>query len=215
MALSIITSQAIFPFFTGIPRDIITNTMHWLWDDEVIDREVAATQIAAKLDTFYTFIYENYAANYINFSLGKVECFYQMDPTPKVPEVRTLDVNVTEAASDLPTEVACVLSYHAAPVSGVDRRRLHNRIYLGGLQGFCMANSTATSFPVFAPLFVGKVTSAASALLADNGGALDWVQYSNAGGTPETRTIVGGWVDNSPDTQRRRSVNASLRNVWT
>lgn len=211
---TIVTSQAIFPFYTGIPRDVITNTFHFLWDEEVSDKETVATEINARLDTFYTYIYDVYSANYINFSNGRSEHFFQFEPTPRVPVVRTLAVDVTESTSTIPTEVACVVSFHAAPVSGVDRRRLHNRIYLGGLRDAITASST-TSFPVFSTAFLTRVTDAAEALLAGNTGALDWVQHSTAGGSPATRTIVGGWVDNSPDTQRRRSVNASVRTLWS
>ena len=43
-----------------------------------------------------------------------------------------------------------------------------------------------------------------------------WIQWgrSGPGGTYTGREIIGGFVDNGPDTQRRRSVDYSVRTDW-
>jgi hypothetical protein len=211
----IVKSQAIFPFFTGTARDVWSNTMHWLWDEVTGDRGEVADAITTSLDNFYSTVYGNGGADYVNWALARVECFFQFDTPPRVPEVRPMVITTVTSPTNIPTEAACVLSYHAAPVSGVDRRRLHNRIYLGGLNEFAITASTASSFPVISSAFRTNITTATTALLAENGAGVNWVQHSSAGGVEATRTITGGWVDNSPDTQRRRSVNPTARTSWT
>lgn len=214
--MPVIRSQAIFPYFTNLPKDVITNTMHWDWDDGLYSRDAVCDAIATRLDAFYTTIYPNpYSSNYVNYAAARVEMFVLSDPSPRVPEVRSMAITTTTNPTPIPPEVAVVLSYHAAPESGVDRRRLHNRIYLGGLGASCLVASTSSTFPSINGGFRTAIANAASALLDGNGLGIDWVQYSSATLIPDTREIVGGWIDNEADTQRRRGVGATARTSWS
>jgi hypothetical protein len=211
--MSILRAQTQFPMFTGIPRDVISNTIHFDWD-ETLTLADAATEIASRLTTFYTSAYNGgvYRANYVNWANGTVEVSDLSGPTPRIPEVRSVIPTGAAAASTLPTEVACVLTFAAAETGGVVRQRLYNRIYLGGLEEACMTAGSAATFPAFGTPFMDFVGNAAAALLLENDTFLSWIQYSPTAGV--ARPITRGWVDNAPDTQRRRSVEASTRSTW-
>lgn len=209
-------AQAIFPFFTNLPRDVVVNQFHFL-DDSADPAEVVADEIQLKLDEFYGDLYAAavYRAGYINWASAYLKIFDLSQPTPRVPIIRPLtlpgDVSTT---SKIPTEVACVLSFSAATQSGVPHQRIHNRIFLGGITDSMLDAGSASTFPRFNSSWVISVAAAAAALTPIETAATRWVQVSNAGGVTAVRPIVSGWVDNGPDTQRRRSVDASARQPW-
>jgi hypothetical protein len=210
--MAILRAQAIFPMFTGIPRDVITNTMHFSWDESGTFA-AAATEVAARLTTFFNGVYDGaYHANYVVWPSGTVEVTNLDDPTPRIPEVRPLVVTGSPGNSTLPTECAVVMTYAAAETGGVIRQRLYNRIYIGGLMQTAMSAGTVASFPTIVGVFRDRVSNAANALLLENDALLQWIQFSPTAGV--ARAITRGWVDNSPDTQRRRSVDASARTTW-
>lgn len=208
-------SQVILPFFTNIPTDVITNVMHWETDDSQTP-EAAAAEIQGRLDTFYTSAYgPGYGANYVNWNACRIKVYDYADPEPRNPVFDDLLGNSqTPGNSSIPTEVAIVLSYHAAPVSGVAAGRLRNRIYLGGWATIAMQAGSVSSFPTVEGGCRTNIVNAANALLLANTTALSWVVRSQATGVGIARQIVGGHVDNSPDTQRRRSVQATSRTVF-
>lgn len=208
-------AQVIFPYFTGIPTDVTVNRFHFQ-SDGLLDSQVAEL-LDTRLTDFYQTIYGSTAAthaNYVDWPSIQLKVFNLDDTPPRIPEVRTMAMTAGTGTTVVPTEVACVLTWHAAPASGVRFQRLYNRIYLGHLMSSAMSPSAVDAFPVLASGFITSVRTAAQDLLDANSSLLDWVQVSNAGGTTAVRAISGGWVDNSPDTQRRRSVIASARNTW-
>lgn len=202
-----------FPYRSNLPADVITNTFHMDWQGGV-DAESIATQAAAALADFYDGAYANMGwANYVNQAAAEVR-FYLMDlPAPRIPIVRPLGVtNTTDVNTTIPAEVAVVCSFHAALVSGQTQARRRGRVYLGGT-GSPTINGTAGSLPAVAPAVISNITDAAEALRSDlDGMACPWVVYSPTAGSHAE--VVGGWVDNEPDTQRRRGVEATSRSVW-
>lgn len=217
--MPLVRAQVILPFFTNLPTDVIVNGFHF--ERNSVDRETAADEIQNLLQTFYETVYGNTTAraNYIDWPDAVVKCFYLEDPTPRIPEIRNLGIvgNGT-AASAVPTEVACVTTWHAAPQSGVRYQSLYNRIYLGGITTSHITTSGVDQFPRFTPTFIGNVNSAAAGLLDQSLiVGVEWRQVGRAGASPLTvsRPITGGWTDNGPDTQRRRSVLANSRANWS
>lgn len=192
---------------------VIQNNLHWqcpLFDDN------SADEIALRLTAFYDAVFDdsgtlaNYVSNNVEILLFNID-----EPSPRVPIVRTIEITPgTTGASVIPAEVACVCTYNAAPVSGVDRRRLHNRIYLGGLGNSAMA-STSGQPPAFSAAWLTDVAAAWTALVDANDIVANLTQRSFTP-TVTNRPIVGGWIDANPDTQRRRGAAASsLRYSWT
>lgn len=210
-------TQVIFPFFTNLPRDVAVNTFHFFSGDEDLDS--VADPIATALTAFYAGVYTTGAAarvNYIDWTRIQYKTFNLEDPPPRVPVIRTPTWTAATGASTIPTEVACVLSFHAAPESGVRFQRLYNRIYLPGIMPTHLSSSAVDEFPRFASTFISQITTAADGLAVPFGTpSVAWTQVSRATGAIVGRPITGGWVDNSPDTQRRRSVGASSRTTWT
>lgn len=216
--MAVYRSQVILPYFTNLPTDVVVNQMHW-WSDESVSRAADEAEIIARLQSFYAAVYGSGATNrvnYVDWPLATIKVFYLPDTPPRIPAIASLGFATAGTnASAIPTEVACVLSYQAAPASGVRYQSLYNRIYLGALPSVAMATSATDAFPQFSGTWITTVRTAAEGLLDDNNASLDWVQYGKGGiGGMTNREIIGGWVDNSPDTQRRRSVLASSRNVW-
>lgn len=212
--MATLRSQVVLPYFTGIPKDVITNTHHWLTDDSFSPAEDAVT-IASRLEVFYEDAMDGFAANHVSWSLGRVKVYDLGDPEPRPPVADLpLNLNIIAAVSTLPNEVAVVVSYHADPVPGVNPGRLRNRFYLGGFTQAIMSAGSGSSFPIVSNAAVTQIAGAAAALLLDNTTPVQWVVASRATGLTITSQISGGWVDNEPDTQRRRGVPASARTLW-
>jgi len=209
-------AQVILPYFTNLPTDVIVNQFHYEMTTTVL--ATAAAAIGGQLDTFYKALYPNAAAsrvNYIDWPMATVKVFKLSDPTPRIPAIVTLGYTTAGTlSSTIPTEVACVVSWNAAAQSGVRFQRLYNRIYLGAVTSAMMASSAVDNYPRFTSSWLTTATNAAKVLRDANTVDRMWVQVSNAGGNPVSRQIAGGWVDDGPDTQRRRSVLASLRTSW-
>lgn len=214
--MALMRVQVVFPFFTNLPTDVFVNQFHF--DALNVTHAQAADEIQDRLLVFYNAVYGTASnrVSYILWSLAQVKVFNLDDSVPRVPEVRDLGMTGDGlTSSSIPTEVAMVFSFHAEPESGVRFQRLYNRIYLGGVAPAWITGSTTSAFPRFSGDQVGVVQGAAELLWDLNDIDVRWKQVSNAGGSTVSREIVGGWIDNSPDTQRRRSVLASERGVWT
>jgi hypothetical protein len=213
--MTVLRSQFIIPYFTNLPEDVITNTMHWETDD-LETPEANAAVIATRLNQFYTSVFTGRAANHVTWNLCRLKVWDLADPEPRVPVYDAVsNVSVTASTSQMPTEVAVVLSFHAAPISGVNNARLRNRIYLGGFNTTIITAGSTSSFPTIAAGTLTAVANAADTMVGLNDTGLQWVTASQATGLTITSQIQGGWVDNEPDTQRRRGVRATTRTIWT
>lgn len=210
-----LTSQVSFPMFTNIPEDVITNTWHWQTD--ALSTDAAAVLIGTRLDAFYTELFANnpYAASYVLWANGLVKVYDLADPIPRLPSIAAVPVTAfTPGASTIPTEVAMVLSYKAAAESGTPAGRLRNRVYIGGLNNAAFTAGSASLYPTLNTAFRNQAATALQNLVLANGAGLDLVQRSSVG-LIASRPIVGGWIDNTPDTQRRRGVKSTSRVTWS
>jgi hypothetical protein len=128
---------------------------------------------------------------------------------PRVPYVQsyTLPAYTTgTTVKDLPEEVACCLSIVGAPPVTARRR---GRLFWGPLNTLAITDAS-TALPVrISPTFR---TQAATALLALAGGTSAWSIYSPT--NDNLVPVVGGFIDNACDTQRRRGPDASARTTW-
>lgn len=208
-------AQVVIPFFSQLPRDILTNTFHFDGNSSA-GLAADAAVIASRLETFYKAVFNTSGtqANYLLWDDAVVRVTDYAELSPRVPYDVDVDLAVSPGNSAIPTEVAVVLSWRSAIQPGTNPARFHNRIYLGGLGPNAFTNSSASAFPTVSSAFRSAVAGAATALLGANDGDLDWAQASPAPPTVTTRPIVGGWVDDSPDSQRRRSVDPTARTLW-
>lgn len=200
--------------FTNMPSDVVTNTFHF---DPLTPLDMAATipLVMPGLAQFYSQVYNaTYKmGNYLVPGSATVHWYDLGDPPPRSPTIVSLGATITTVATAIPTEVACVLSMQAPQVSGQPQARRRGRIYLGGVTELWMQTSTSAAFPTWSGAGVLHVTAAAAVFadaVRDNG--VRWSVWSTVDAA--SALVTNGWVDNSPDTQRRRSVDASSRTTW-
>lgn len=210
-------AQIVIPYDTGLPEDVITNTIYIGSPDPLIE---TADNVQPLIDALYTAIYAdaNVPANYLEWGLARVNWYELTDPEPRVPY--TLDLVIspgTQAASTIPAECSIVLSFHAAPVAGASQARRRGRIYLGGFASGALTSVT-NGAPRVAPGVIEDIVAAANNFRLDVEVIPDyhWSVYSptNSVSGPLFVPIVGGWVDNAWDTQRRRGVPATARTLF-
>jgi hypothetical protein len=223
----IVRAQTVIPFRTGIPEDVVSNTM-WFETAAGIDLAEAGEGIAVNIAAFYADVYAaiggtGIQASYLRLTGAFTNFYDQGAPAPRVPY--RVDLGLADAVTSntrLPTEVACVLSYRASLENGVSAARRRGRIFLGGLGdgAVTMASAASPYFPQFTTGFIAQVISAAEDNLLNpttwgpdiTGSDVIWSVHSRVDGF--TAPVVAGWVDNTPDTQRRRGVNATARTVF-
>lgn len=207
------------PMFTGIPEDVIVNTFHVTFNAYPVEPTVTDVgKVFDRLKAFYDAVYAassraNYTGNVMTMKAYDLQL-----PLPHVPKLTgTRTITGTAGAGTTPTEVAICLSMKANYIGGVAQSRQRGRIFLGGFTAPC-TTSTASSFPQIDPTVRTALGAAAQNLKAGlTTDGWTWVILSGAQVAQvlqNTFPVASGWVDNSPDTIRRRSVGATARTVW-
>lgn len=216
--------QVSFPYFTGLARDVVTNTFHFDWVGGSPPGDVQFETAAAAVAGFYEDVFDVAPAGalqmapWVDPSQTRFVMYDLADPEPRVPVLDEVDaVTITQGETSVfPMEASMVLSYRAAYAPGVARARQRGRIYLGGLMSTEVSSGDATSFPQWsedACEYVGSCAATFIGSLATTDWR--WVVFSRAGGGA-TYEIVAGWVDAEIDTQRRRgNVLQGTRYPWS
>lgn len=200
-----------FTAISELPADNLVNTWHFEGSGSDFDN------VGDMLEDFYTTTPDGQIGPISDFMTSQtitgdytMKAYDLSDPKPRAPqweETRTL-VELPNAAG-LPDEVALVMSYHASPLSGVSAARRRGRVYLGGLASAAnVVGRPATAFRTIVAAAGRDLIQASNASTS-----WDWVQYSPTANA--ANTVVGGWVDDSWDTQRRRGRQATSRVVFT
>ena len=87
------------------------------------------------------------------------------DPLPRQFYTLPLDVTVVTDTTNIPPEVAIVLSFQALAVSGEPQARKRGRIYLGGISESAISTSSdGTAFPMIVPAVRTAIGAAADTL---------------------------------------------------
>jgi hypothetical protein len=212
--MSVYKFQVTFPMDTAIPADSVTNTWHFngfpaggATDfDNARDMlkdfyHTVPTGGGSALDTFFTDRLSTPAI---------VKAYALEDPIPRAPAYESTFPVGASATGGTPHEVALVLSFQSARASGINQARRRNRVYLGPF-GTPSLNSDGRP----SGTLLTQVQRCASTLRAAATASVvwDWVTWSETEGADHV--VVGGWVDNAWDTQRRRGVNATARTTFT
>jgi len=178
----------------------------------------AHAEFYADLGTFYQAI-DAHLSTFLSGSAPLMRTFDLSEPKPRQPIVESNLATLTTAATTLPAEIACCLSYKGTYISGVSPKRKRGRIYIGPLASATIDSSVGN----FTSTFRGALATAAGTLQSDSAGATSyrWVVYSPASDPTGEGTDVGswdavteGWVDNEPDVLRSRSINYNTRSVF-
>lgn len=175
--------------------------------------QAMADEVTPHIAEFYNDCYASWGmAGYCQPQLAYINWYDMLDPEPRVPYTVPLGSTLTGVSnSNLPTEVALVVSFQGDPLPGVPQSRRRGRIYLGGWPQNTFGASVGDAFPYWATSVVTACSDSAMVNLL-NGPDATWVVHSP---TANTYTeVTNGWVDNSADTQRRRSVPPTARNLF-
>nr|CRY96066.1 hypothetical protein [uncultured prokaryote] len=206
--MPIIKAQCILPSWSLLPQDEVTNTF-WFESVGPLNDDVGA-DITILLGSFYAGIQQSLGPT-LTGTL-KISMWDWSAPTPRYPYNPGWETSFTpvSATQGLPEEVALVLSFHASPPATPRRR---GRVYLGPLGSGALSPGGSSQWASITDVYIGLVKNAATALMEDSETAgVPWCVYSTVDNV--ARKVVGGWVDNSPDTQRRRGHEATSRNAW-
>lgn len=136
---------------------------------------------------------------------------YLMTDTPPRSPVAVYSSTMTPGTGlALPSEVAAVLSFQAAPVSGQIQARRRGRIYVGPLDASATQDSEGTRPSQSVRDILCEAADRLRLKATADGNP--WIVFS-----PTASSFIAieeGWVDNSFDTQRRRGEAPTSRQLW-
>jgi len=211
------------PYTTGLPSDEAVNTFAFI-DDTVGG---ATSEITDVLVDFYTTNYPTLnLGQYISAVVDRTSNACRVDLAEIVDAGPTVDVgpvyysdtftlDAPGAAPDLtlPLEVAVCASFRADGGSAPIARR-RGRVYLGPLEGNASIEMDTANYPTVSPDLTSLIAEASEALqVASTLADVPWAVWSRRDGV--LRPVTSGWVNNEFDTQRRRQVDATLRDNWS
>lgn len=208
--------QAVFQGGTNLPEDRFVNTWHF---DTGQDTGTTLTTISAAMGAFYInggipgqsslSNVGQYISPFVNRAF-QLKVYNLADGKPRVPTTMDMTLPAAVANNDGAAEqIAAVLSFTgSAPIT----RHKRGRIYLGPLSMAAISGAGGSSPTRLAGTFRGVLMGAAQRLAEADVG---WCIKSGPDEEALLTKVVAGWVDDRPDTQRRRSVKAANRGVWT
>jgi hypothetical protein len=209
--------QAVFQGVSALPEDRYVNTWHFADTGGGPTVEADLQAAIDKLQTFYfanepttgTTVIRYMARTNFNQALSHFRAYDLSLPEPREPLMEVMDTfGASGPYTPLPSEVAACLSFHGVTNTPSTR----GRIYLGPLNIGTI--ETGSSPAIIDPMFITTFTKSAERLRATAGGPI-WSILTNPGGAgPNMVTVLGGWVDNAFDTQRRRGEDATERFPW-
>jgi hypothetical protein len=206
---------------TNLPEDRFVNTFHFTDTTAGLSNADRANLIDAQLQKFYenapvggTHSIGQYISEFV-LRAAEIRYYELADPEPRVPEIRPLTLPAAFAALGLPEELAVVLSLNGAPpVTG--RRR--GRLFLGPLinSADVLTDTTSTTPTRVSTPIRTDLKLAATELKANIDGIAGDFQWVIRSVTPSPNyvPIVGGFVDNAFDVQRRRGPVTTARTLW-
>lgn len=230
-----------FPRLSGITEDVVDNTFWFAMDDTVDYGSTEYTAITDRLITFYNTNPGSPATQAICWGMGSVlsrvsnaakmyvyahDTISPADPFGTPVFSRSWTLGAAAGTGGLAAETAVCLSYHAdltdipetetnpSPPPAVIRPASHRRgrLFIGPLNTSAAGTNTAGEL-VPGTIMLNALCGAASDLLAANDSDWQWVVASPTVGLDFP--VVGGYVDDAFDTQRRRGKAPSTRQTWT
>jgi len=202
-----VRAQIILHTVDAFPANYVTNSIAFIGTDPVAD----ATAITTHIKTFYDTWRNTYMSSAIAQNGHEVKFYDLPGVMPNYPVLETtFNLAAAPAATPLPSELAICVSFNGQRVPGFPQARRRGRIYCGPLG----TNANSNGRPAAA--FITAMTGAASAFKASIDGMAsdtEWAIWSVADQTGVD--IVGGWVDNCFDVQRRRGIEETSRTTWS
>lgn len=193
----------------------------WAFGYDGMDYETARGHAADALQEFYDSAVANgnrvsqYLGPQINRSAGYITTYDLSQAPPRTPEETALVLSGTPATQGLPAEVACCLTAYSD--RNIPRHR--GRVFIGPLADGAIAAWVGGDLDVRPDPTFRETLRQAGARLSRYGsvtlageGTFAWSILSP---TDEVaRQVTHGWIDNAFDTQRRRGVQPTQRQLW-
>lgn len=209
------------PYFTNIPRDVAVNTFHITRITDLTETEME--DVSQAVIDFYnedgsTAAIGEYISPVVQRTSDacSVTWYDLSDPEPRPPvHVETFTLVSGGSTSSMPLEFAATLSVHGTFPAGESRARRRGRLFLGPLTAGALASGSSSTFPRLLDAFRTNCLVSAGALRIAVPAAAPlafWSVWSRANQEPVE--IVGGWMDDAPDTQRRRGQDPTSRWTW-
>lgn len=207
-------AQVVFQGKSGLPEDQFVNTFTFRNEgvasrsqmvDAINERinafyDVPVTQTGQSISSFLTSILMNAAYRVKVYDLGEAP--------PRTVSETEQTLTLLPAAAPLPPEVACVASFFGQK----NTPRTRGRVFLGPL---AQAATEVRNGSVFFTEAFRTTVAHAMRRQTQNGqtNIARWHVVSTTYGT--ATPVLQGWVDDAPDTQRRRGAKATTRLIWT
>ncbi|MGC1953876.1 MAG: hypothetical protein WA970_15165 [Gammaproteobacteria bacterium] len=217
--MTTIRVMAVFNGGSLLPEDRFINVFHFS-DASATDAYAAlAGPVRTRVAQFYTGsvgagAIGQYISPYAQRNFTVTSYNLLLPEGQRVPTSETVTLPAVVTGGGLPEEVALCLTLNGAPPVNPRRR---GRIYIGPLVDNPNVIVPSTAFIPARPNMTGtslvfSLTTHAATLAAQNQ-AMKWCIFSQTP-SPNLVPIVGGYVDNAFDSQRRRGPDPSLRNPW-
>lgn len=215
-----------FPHVSGLPRDTVVNTFVFQASNQA--------NVDAVVDGVFPELYNNafgghsiaeYLGNRLSRSSNaasytQYDITSALDGSPHGGPVRTTHFtlgNATSGTYELPEELSLVVSYHSdygilSETVGSTRpkQRHRGRVYIGPLNNSAHPSSTGNESRPDSTFVTTLYNAFNTQLLA--GASPNWVGWSRQNAA--VYTVVGGFIDDAWDIQRRRGVAAAGRTAF-
>lgn len=206
-------AQVILQGKTNMPDDVYVNTFGFR-NDGIATKEAMADGIAVLLDEFYNDPITQTGQALTSFMAGTliqnealIKVYDLGEATPRQVLERELTLALPGGAA-FPPEVCATLSFYGT--RNLPRQR--GRIYLGPLTQSTVELVNSSYF--FTPAFRETAAHAMRRLAQTHASiAATWHVISPT--SVDSHEVTHGWVDNAPDTQRRRGVEPTSRYTWS
>lgn len=210
---------------SGLPQDVCVNTFAFR-DFITAALGTVAQNAVDKVKDFYNV--ENAVddvAEFIGPQISRGAAAHSIDiydlgdpvslPMGSPVLTSTMSLDPTGGGRAMVGEAAATLSFHAdltdIPQEVGNTRpaaRRRGRVFIGPLQDGAVTN---VNEPLLSAACIAALHDSGEAL-RDSGGNTDWAVWSRVEGL--LRPVVGGFVDNAPDVQRRRGAGATSRSSF-
>jgi hypothetical protein len=202
-----VRAQIILHTADNFAANYVTNSIAFQGTDPIAD--VAAIRTAVK--GFYDALGASFFSSAIAQNGHEIKYYDLPGIKPNYPVLeQTFNLNSVPNGAPLPSEVALCLSFQGQRVPGFPQSRRRGRIYLGPL-GATVNNAGRPNSSSITT--VCNAATAFKTAIDAIGTGTEWAIWSVRDQT--TVDIVGGWVDNVFDTQRRRGVAETSRTTWS
>lgn len=221
--VSLIRCVISYPRTTGLSADTQTNTIY-VGSDTEADPDDVISIADGEINQFVDAIDQLLPSSMFLNHVDKIY-FDMLDDEPRVPRVITTHTTSLNNDPSLPLETSMVVSFEGERISGVNQQRRRGRIYLPTMVNTITQDTT--DYVRWAGLQTAAVAGAAETMKADLlSASCSWAVWSRtiasatAGSTlvkarAATTYIIGGFVDNEPDTQRRRGGPQGTKTNWS